>query len=77
VGPCTCKALARRPRLGVRQGDIAGQLEQIGQRHARFDPCERRTEAKVNPMPECDVGIGISSNVEPLCMHEMGGVAVS
>src|SRR5688572_11068844 len=76
TGAVHVQRLARLPRLVARELEALHAFEQIRQGDPRLQPREWRPKAEVDPVPKCDMRVGIARDVEASGVAEVPGVAV-
>ena len=70
------QGLARFPRFVAGKLQKAVAEQKVGQRNARLKPRQRRAQAEVAAVAECEMRIGIARDVEPLGSVELPGIAI-
>src|ERR1700733_15074147 len=76
TGTENVKCLTRFPGLVAGQLDILEPLQEIGQTDPGLESGERCPDAEMDPVPECDVRIGIARDVEAVRLGKLPWIAV-
>ena len=76
IRPVHMQRFPRLPRRSARELEDAHPLEEFRQRHPGFQPRERRAEAEVDAMSNCDVRVGIAADVEPAGLGKRLRIAI-